>query len=224
MILRRFTKHVTDQNWFAVGLDVVVVILGVYLGIILGTVQQKNQTLDAVQEGLQSLKNELDTDVVRLDEIIAFQKMRVSVMRDTIAHLNNAEINEEKIDKNLEIIFGENDTYFPSVSAYLAMQSNGFLVVIPDDRLRQDITRLYEELYKRLSHNGNAYDQMVYLVAPTEVFPHWDRAGDKLQHLDPDSITIVTNWMHLLRETGETYHIYLETIVRPEIVKISGAI
>lgn len=32
MILRRFTKHVTDQNWFAVGLDVLVVITGIFLG------------------------------------------------------------------------------------------------------------------------------------------------------------------------------------------------
>ena len=32
MILRRFTKHVTDQNWFAVGLDVIVVIVGIFLG------------------------------------------------------------------------------------------------------------------------------------------------------------------------------------------------
>lgn len=33
MILRRFMKHVTDQNWFAVGLDVLVVIVGIFLGL-----------------------------------------------------------------------------------------------------------------------------------------------------------------------------------------------
>ena len=32
MILRRFMKHVSDQNWFAVGLDVCVVIVGIFLG------------------------------------------------------------------------------------------------------------------------------------------------------------------------------------------------
>lgn len=32
MILRRFMSHVTDQNWFAVGLDVIVVITGIFLG------------------------------------------------------------------------------------------------------------------------------------------------------------------------------------------------
>jgi hypothetical protein len=33
MILRRFMKHVKDQNWFAVGLDIIVVIVGIFLGL-----------------------------------------------------------------------------------------------------------------------------------------------------------------------------------------------
>jgi len=33
MILRSLTKHVRDQNWFAVGIDFVIVIVGVFIGI-----------------------------------------------------------------------------------------------------------------------------------------------------------------------------------------------
>jgi hypothetical protein len=32
MLLRRFSKHFSEQNWFAVGLDVIVVITGIFLG------------------------------------------------------------------------------------------------------------------------------------------------------------------------------------------------
>ena len=32
MILRRFMQHFSDQNWFAVGLDVIVVVVGIFLG------------------------------------------------------------------------------------------------------------------------------------------------------------------------------------------------
>ena len=32
MILRRFIQHIKEQNWFAVGLDVCVVIVGIFLG------------------------------------------------------------------------------------------------------------------------------------------------------------------------------------------------
>ena len=33
MLLRSVTKHVNDQNWFAVVLDLVIVIFGVFIGI-----------------------------------------------------------------------------------------------------------------------------------------------------------------------------------------------
>ena len=33
MILRRLTKHVKDQNWFAVALDFLIVVLGVFIGL-----------------------------------------------------------------------------------------------------------------------------------------------------------------------------------------------
>lgn len=33
MLLRRLTKHVEDQNWFAVGLDFLIVVFGVFIGL-----------------------------------------------------------------------------------------------------------------------------------------------------------------------------------------------
>lgn len=33
MILRRITEHVKTQNWFAVGLDFAIVVVGVFIGI-----------------------------------------------------------------------------------------------------------------------------------------------------------------------------------------------
>ena len=33
MLLRRITKDVKDQNWFAVGIDFCIVVVGVFIGI-----------------------------------------------------------------------------------------------------------------------------------------------------------------------------------------------
>lgn len=33
MLLRRITKHIKDQNWFAVGVDFVIVVVGVFIGL-----------------------------------------------------------------------------------------------------------------------------------------------------------------------------------------------
>jgi hypothetical protein len=33
MLLRRFTKHINDQNWFAVSLDLLIVVSGIFIGL-----------------------------------------------------------------------------------------------------------------------------------------------------------------------------------------------
>jgi hypothetical protein len=45
MILRRITEHVRAQNWFAVGLDLVIVVVGVFIGI------EVQQWADAQRQG-----------------------------------------------------------------------------------------------------------------------------------------------------------------------------
>ena len=42
MLLRRITKHVTDQNWFAVFIDFLIVVVGVFIGIQVANWNQAN--------------------------------------------------------------------------------------------------------------------------------------------------------------------------------------
>lgn len=48
MLLRRVTQHVKDQSWFAVGLDLVVVVFGIFLGL---QVSDWNESRKEYQEG-----------------------------------------------------------------------------------------------------------------------------------------------------------------------------
>lgn len=65
MILRRFMQHVKEQNWFAVGLDVIVVIVGIYLGFQVTEwgVEQSNR--EEEQRILQTLSLEVDNVLAR---------------------------------------------------------------------------------------------------------------------------------------------------------------
>jgi len=74
MILRRISVHVKDQNWFAVGLDFVIVVIGVFIGIQVSNwnaarEDRSNETLylGYLAEDLQSDLNEID-DVYRVTE------------------------------------------------------------------------------------------------------------------------------------------------------------
>jgi len=64
MILRRFTKHVTDQNWFAVGLDVLVVVAGIFLGLQFTDWNEERTFYETETELLQELKRELEASIL----------------------------------------------------------------------------------------------------------------------------------------------------------------
>lgn len=63
MILRRFMKHVTDQNWFAVGLDVIVVITGIFLGMQVTEWNEGRKDLEEEKRYLISLHRDLYASV-----------------------------------------------------------------------------------------------------------------------------------------------------------------
>lgn len=69
MILRRFMKHVKEQNWFAVGLDVIVVIVGIFLGLQVQNWYEARQ--DNVQERayLERLHGEIENMELSLQQL-----------------------------------------------------------------------------------------------------------------------------------------------------------
>ena len=63
MLLRRISKHVKDQNWFAVFIDFAIVVIGVFIGL---QVANWNDT--------QSTKAELRASLERLDKEITHNR------------------------------------------------------------------------------------------------------------------------------------------------------
>jgi len=59
MILRSITRHVRDQNWFAVGIDFLIVIVGVFIGIQVANWNDARRDRQGEQEYLDRLRQEL---------------------------------------------------------------------------------------------------------------------------------------------------------------------
>lgn len=59
MILRRITQHVKTQNWFAVGLDFVIVVFGVFIGLQVSNWNDARQNRADEAVFLQDLHNDL---------------------------------------------------------------------------------------------------------------------------------------------------------------------
>ena len=72
MLLRSLTKHIKDQNWFAVGLDFLIVVVGVFVGL-----QVQNW---ANERGWQEL--EASYTLRMHDEVVDLQATRAQLIED----------------------------------------------------------------------------------------------------------------------------------------------
>ena len=67
MILRRFIQHIKEQNWFAVGLDVVVVIVGIFLGMQVTEWNENRNERTEERVVLQRLQLDLKLDLEQME-------------------------------------------------------------------------------------------------------------------------------------------------------------
>jgi hypothetical protein len=74
MILRRFMKHATDQNWYAVTLDILVVIVGIFLGMQVTDWNRNQEINNEVGIYKQRLVLELNENISRIDNDIKYYK------------------------------------------------------------------------------------------------------------------------------------------------------
>ena len=67
MLLRRITKHVKEQNWFAVFLDFVIVVVGILIAFQVTNWSQARQENAAVDSYLNSMSKTIEFDLNRLE-------------------------------------------------------------------------------------------------------------------------------------------------------------
>ena len=87
MILRRITQHVKDQNWFAVGLDFFIVVVGILIAFQITNWSEvrKERALEAAYtERLH--KEVMDLELVRKDIVFWRQQAAIS-LRDALTKL-----------------------------------------------------------------------------------------------------------------------------------------
>lgn len=97
MILRRITKHVKDQNWFAVGIDFFIVVVGVFIGIQVSNwnaSQLERREEAAIIERLQSDFERIQEDS---DRSLAFHRALTEDLRTMVRALRSGVLRDEDI-------------------------------------------------------------------------------------------------------------------------------
>jgi hypothetical protein len=71
LLLRRITEHVKAQNWTAVGLDFVIVVVGVFVGIQVSNWNDAQEFKGRERELLRELRSEIEKSVAATEDKIA---------------------------------------------------------------------------------------------------------------------------------------------------------
>ncbi|MCX7554746.1 DUF6090 family protein [Marinicella sp. S1101] len=70
MLLRRITRHVTEQNWFAVFIDFIIVVVGVFIGIQVANWNETQNNKKGMVAALERLNREVSQNISSIDKIL----------------------------------------------------------------------------------------------------------------------------------------------------------
>jgi hypothetical protein len=144
MLLRRFMAHVRGENWFAVGLDLLVVVVGLFLGLQIDTwwEGQREAKLEAaylldIREDFELNKTQLHQSIAELESIA--RDMIVLQQQSALPEpgLPVAELNEKfrSIQKM--------PTFIPVSRAYTNLTGSGDLKLIRSRQLKNALADYY---------------------------------------------------------------------------------
>jgi hypothetical protein len=91
MILRRVIEHVKAQNWTAIGIDFVIVVLGVFVGIQLGNWNEARALRAQESAQLAQLRDELIANNRALEFQMAYTSTSIESGRRALAYLESNE-------------------------------------------------------------------------------------------------------------------------------------
>ncbi|MEO1078307.1 MAG: hypothetical protein AAFY29_02040 [Pseudomonadota bacterium] len=91
MILRRFMQHVREQNWFAVGIDVMVVVGSVFLATQLSSALDTRRADQDLKASMRNLHKEFAREITWSESATTWQKLVMAGLRDAVAVLDGSE-------------------------------------------------------------------------------------------------------------------------------------
>ena len=178
MLLRSITKHVKDQNWFAVALDFIIVVAGVFMGL---QVQQwaNNQSSHAEKTSyMQAIHKDIDV----LIPLIEGQISDLTKQSEAQKKLVELSVSPDALPKQEELdylmysgVYNIN-TYYPTSVSYVEMKEAGKLALLNDTELSQAFQKLEGALLSLKSINDEM-TQVTYDYADPFLIENYDVHG-----------------------------------------------
>ena len=175
MLLRRVIQHVKTQNWFAVAIDFVIVVVGVFIGIQVSNWNAARAEAARADSYLQRLYEDVSDDIVMLAERQALWARQMQLGRAALAA---KAVRPDEQERAWEIVraFHHASNSVPlhlRDGTYADMVSAGQLGLIADTELRDRTTLYYTSSWGiDLSSIIPEYRMAVRRIIPPDVHGH----------------------------------------------------
>lgn len=148
MLLRRLMTHLKDQNWFAVGLDVLVVIVGIFLGLQVSNWNDSRKERDQELAYLLRLKTDLEMDYQNYEFGLQLTDERIEQIRLLEHAINNPELARNQPGQFIGSV--ERSTWASSLPVeartWEELTSSGSTLLISDVALRSGLSDYYRNI------------------------------------------------------------------------------
>jgi hypothetical protein len=152
MILRRFIEHVEAQNWTAVGLDFVIVVVGVFIGIQVSNWNEQRQLHEREAYVITQLASDIRAIEEQGKEYVELYRSKVAsadrIMAFIVSGLESPEDEAVLLDDLSDVMFRRSPVGRPP--AFVELVSSGDTGIIRNDDLREAITRFDLEMQAAL--------------------------------------------------------------------------
>lgn len=148
MMIGQMRKNMTQHDWSAVAVDIVVVIVGILLAFQIERWGDDLRNHSLEQDYMVRLKQDLEAELVLMDRALVFAEERIQAAKFLNRAINNPLIVRDSPDAMPLALETATWRSYPQINAFVfgELQSSGNLALIRSESLRRNLTNHYTTL------------------------------------------------------------------------------
>jgi hypothetical protein len=171
MLLRRVIEHVRRQDWAAVGIDFVITVFGVFIGLQAATWNEARIDRQRAHSYLERIHADLETDLANFHDRIAFWDAVSGYGRTALAYADTGDAGASSQWNLLIAYFQASQVaeYYTTSATWDELKSAGELHLIADVELRNALASYYTNAANPVLTERPAYRVHVRGMVPIDV-------------------------------------------------------
>jgi len=178
MILRRVIQHVKEQNWTAIAIDFVIVVIGVFVGIQVSNWNAERGDRAAEAQYLVAMKEDVDYSIGKLEDLLRQLEQQQASRKALFEYATGPDAAIAPADRDRMVLHGLFQLPMIDISdvTFETLKSSGRLALVRSPVLVSELQSLSAKVAGALRSQADEI-QVTYLFSDPLLVEHVDMAG-----------------------------------------------